>query len=726
MTIKYLDSKRISALTSDVVNTPTWNDSLPTATGWTFASGSTAGAQNAYAKIESESIRCIDDSNGTGYAVMYDLGSALSNKWVIRFKLTTNITTARTSNQAGVAIGIFSLPVTTTGNTSQDSIAFLDYNDTSSKLYASYTNGQAPSATPNTQIFSTTQSHANGSYWWCEMSRDEGTTTFKIFSDSTYSTLLETETRTTSTTDVSGLRYFGAKGFSFTDATSKVDCSVSGIEVYDTVTSLTNKPTNVQDNSILVEKDTANRYWFDDAFDLSELKAYYKFEEATGNIINQAGVIGSTDSLGTDADLIVSGATHGATGIIGDALDFDGVNDYTNAGTSLTQWQFMYASGCKYTLTMWYKPSVTFDSGGFSNMYANFGSANSEGMYVALDGTASTAGKSKLYITSESNGTRYIDTSIDNFGDDDTNWHLLSVTFDGTASGHSGGSNYRFSHDGGSFTGISTSSQPVGTNNANTPLYFGNDQFVRPFDGIIDETSIWNRILTDAEITTIYNSGTGKTLDTAKSPVWTMEPTYETDFSTSKGWGMSGDKVRVDTTAGKCKFTLLASNGTDRIYQPLSRTLSDKFICEWDFLQTAISASHHYYMVSLTAGTGDPQTSTQNGIMARYTTNTANNRDISAGVKVGAGAFTTKVADDNKADYNNKIYFTMIRNVDNLRLIAYSDSTRTTVISDKNADFTETVTGLNTLILGAGSASSGGTLSAEIDNFKIYDGIISI
>ena len=263
MTIKYLDSKRISALTSDVVNTPTWNDSLPTATGWTFASGSTAGAQNAYAKIESESIRCIDDSNGTGYAVMYDLGSVLSNKWVIRFKLTTNITTARTSNQAGVAIGIFSLPVTTTGNTSQDSIAFLDYNDTSSKLYASYTNGQAPSATPNTQIFSTTQSHANGSYWWCEMSRDEGTTTFKIFSDSTYSTLLETETRTTSTTDVSGLRYFGAKGFSFTDATSKVDCSVSGIEVYDTVTSLTNKPTNVQDNSILVEKDTGRRYWFD-------------------------------------------------------------------------------------------------------------------------------------------------------------------------------------------------------------------------------------------------------------------------------------------------------------------------------------------------------------------------------------------------------------------------------------------------------------------------------
>ena len=41
---------------------------------------------------------------------------------------------------------------------------------------------EAPSATPNTQVFSETQSHANGSYWWCEMSRDEGTTTFKIFS----------------------------------------------------------------------------------------------------------------------------------------------------------------------------------------------------------------------------------------------------------------------------------------------------------------------------------------------------------------------------------------------------------------------------------------------------------------------------------------------------------------------------------------------------------------
>jgi len=206
--------------------------------GWTFASGTTAGSANDYAKIDGDSIRCIDDSNGTGYSVIYDLGSALSNKWVARFKLTTNETVSRSSNQAGVAIGLFASSVSTPASSSQDSIAFLDYNDTSSKFYASYTNGQAPSATPNTQVFSETVGHANGSYWWCEMSRDEGTTTFKIFSDSDYSTLIETETRSTSTSDVTGLRYIGAKGFAFSDSTSKVDVSVSSIEVYDGVTSV--------------------------------------------------------------------------------------------------------------------------------------------------------------------------------------------------------------------------------------------------------------------------------------------------------------------------------------------------------------------------------------------------------------------------------------------------------------------------------------------------------
>ena len=399
------------------------------------------------------------------------------------------------------------------------------------------------------------------------------------------------------------------------------------------------RPINIQDNSILVEKDIGNRYWRTPAVS-------YTDEDITW------------DST-TAVNVSISGNTATATG----------TSAWDKIIRSTQTWTPSDEPTLEFTIAI---------GGGVFNQMNGFGKGTLGSSYQTLDYALYTEATLAVY---ESGVSKFTDSSVTPSSSD-----TFKVTMDSNGL-------VKYWRNGSVFyTSLQTAS---GTYYAQfTPRTLG-------------------------ESTTMtYSSTTPAT--------WTMEPTYETDFSTSKGWGMSGDKVRVDTTAGKCKFTLLASNGTDRIYQPLSRTLSDKFICEWDFLQTAISASHHYYMVSLTAGTGDPQTSTQNGIMARYTTNTANNRDISAGVKVGAGSYTNKVADDNKADYNNKIYFTMIRNVDNLRLIAYSDSTRTTVISDKNADFTETVTGLNTLILGAGSASSGGTLSAEIDNFKIYDGVISI
>ena len=68
----------------------------------------------------------------------------------------------------------------------------------------------------------------------------------------------------------------GGGGSGASDATGQFGLGTSSDET----------PTNVQDNSILVEKDTGRRYWFDDAFDLTKLLGYYKFEEASGNFTN--------------------------------------------------------------------------------------------------------------------------------------------------------------------------------------------------------------------------------------------------------------------------------------------------------------------------------------------------------------------------------------------------------------------------------------------------------
>lgn len=272
--------------------------------------------------------------------------------------------------------------------------------------------------------------------------------------------------------------------------------------------------TSIETGSIYIDTDTASRYWFNGttwyrAVDDTGLKAYWKFNASSSPVPNDSQ---SADSLGTAADIAVTGATHGATGQIGDALSYDGLNDYGTAGTSLSQYQFMYSADAQYTLCMWFKLLSKIDSQGISSLFGNFGTANANGVVLQLsDGT--TTDKVKLFILGESTNTRYIDSSIDDFMDDDTNWHFLCVRFDGTAAGHAAGNNYEVSIDNGAFQTLSTSSAPSGTANSDESFKFG----VYPATGIgrylgflQDETSLWSRKLTDDEVSELYNGGSGR------------------------------------------------------------------------------------------------------------------------------------------------------------------------------------------------------------------------
>ena len=118
----------------------------------------------------------------------------------------------------------------------------------------------------------------------------------------------------------------------------------------------------------------------------------------------------------------------------------------------------------------------------------------------------------------------------------DTDWHMLMVQYNdatGTVS---------VSIDNGT---VATSTGHNLTNTSNQANYFimGADGATNEsWEGRLDETSIWNRVLTSAEITTIYNSGTGKTLDTAKGAgTWTYE-------NTSLVPTVSGLKLHLDAS----------------------------------------------------------------------------------------------------------------------------------------------------------------------------------
>ena len=58
-----------------------------------------------------------------------------------------------------------------------------------------------------------------------------------------------------------GLRYIKFSNNATQDEGGVQQGTIDDVEFYNGVSSLTNKPTNVQDNSILVEKDTGRRYW---------------------------------------------------------------------------------------------------------------------------------------------------------------------------------------------------------------------------------------------------------------------------------------------------------------------------------------------------------------------------------------------------------------------------------------------------------------------------------
>ena len=291
-------------------------------------------------------------------------------------------------------------------------------------------------------------------------------------------------------------------------------------------TSPATKPTNVQNNSVLVEKDTGKRYWFDDAFDLSELKSYWKFNEASGDIVNQATSVGSTDSLGTSADLQTSGVSYDETGIIDKSILYNGSSNTSIAGSSVSQFNFIRNTTATATIVFWYKQTALDGDNAFLTQVCN-GAGGQVGMQI--EKRNSSTNKRQLTINNY-NGSNSVNTiTSDTFFPADLNWHMLSIRFNYSASTMT----CKIDDETPEVLSITQTWTDTNSCSAMKIGYWATSEF---YGGNLDEFSIWNRILTDAEITTIYNSGTGKTLDTAKGATWTRQP----PSFTASFWGAGG------------------------------------------------------------------------------------------------------------------------------------------------------------------------------------------
>ena len=246
-----------------------------------------------------------------------------------------------------------------------------------------------------------------------------------------------------------------------------------------------------------------NPYRFGSGFDLTDLKAYYKFDNnpATGNLINQAAAVGSSDSNG--ADLSNSNVTS-ATGLIGLGYDYDLSNGQSaDTGGAGTDWEFMYnTSSGLFSFVGWLKPNTTGRSTSRA-FWDNADIANQRGCGL---GEYMTANKDRVYFYLSKSGN--VDDeffySADGSYPDTTAWRMVFCSYNASAN------EVQLSVNDGSKTVITSTISGI-SGASYDPMHFGSGRSppIYEIDSVVSLWSFWNRILTDEEVTTLYNSGSG-------------------------------------------------------------------------------------------------------------------------------------------------------------------------------------------------------------------------
>ena len=667
MTVKYLDSKRISGLSSDIVDTATYETDFSSNTGWTTSNSSKVDIDTSANELQ------IKENGGSLAQMYYDLGASVSaTKWVIRCRILVN-------GSANTDEVLFKFELNDTANassnTNSDALGFYVYtdrNNTWSRIYQvckdNTTSVQGLSATPAYY-----GNISNSTYYYITLTRSSATDfEVKIRTGSHSGTVLGTLTQSSIPSGLTGLRYLTAQNYLQGQGQTM---DISNLEFYNGVSSLSSKPTNVQDNSILVEKDTGKRYWrsgevsgsdtnttqttyndisgignFDggwglrinaghalvgqeirsikvrmrstgtvnttnmtarlygstkatlratstaisssglpssftdytfvfpsgsrgvvqagdhllivaDAlvasgswncqikssagtnthfttwqqqtnafteqtsrelwydpivsgtftpatwignFDLSDLKAYYKFDESSGNIINQATSVGSSDSLGSNADMTISGATYSQTGKIGNALSFDGSNDYGTLGSSLSQWNLFHGTG-DWSINFW----VNYDEFvAESRFFSNMDSTETRGINLGVGWSGNPDGQIGLSI--KSNGGFMTNNGGINFPSDISGtgtWVMITLVADYSDTTNT----YTVYLNGVAGSSVARAvAGSTGDSEYSLKLASRGNYADRFFDGLFDEMTIWSRVLTADEITSLYNANIGK------------------------------------------------------------------------------------------------------------------------------------------------------------------------------------------------------------------------
>ena len=303
------------------------------------------------------------------------------------------------------------------------------------------------------------------------------------------------------------------------------------------------KPTNVQSGSRYEEVDTRKIFRYaQDSVSGTDLKAYYKLgtnytssPQTEANVASTVSGSSSSD-LGSNANISIynqpTQVTSGTPTNLGNANLFDGAQttsgDYGKAGTdgNKSQWDFLHNTTSKFTFNVWLKfPDSKPENNRFlwsdakaSDSIPSFQvRSNGDPAYFRVIIANSTGNQSVL----DTDGSPQLPIPTDDA------WHMYTFTWDISlgsdnftyrVDGATSGSNYK--------TDSKSGNSAVNTSANTSPLFMG-DEYSTSYGRLNSSTcelAIWNRVLTDAEITTLYQDGAGLQLDTGLD-VWKAKGT---------------------------------------------------------------------------------------------------------------------------------------------------------------------------------------------------------
>ena len=245
-------------------------------------------------------------------------------------------------------------------------------------------------------------------------------------------------------------------------------------------------------NPFLSASNTAN-------ISLDELKAYYTFGDS-GDQLNHASAVGSTDAIASSTIELFGNTTSGASGHVSgvDSIDFPNYDVHGNYATSsnpASDYDFMVTddSNTIWTACFWMR-----NTGFTAPIYqtADIWGFNGNGASNDIQFRYKNNDRFTLWFA----GNEYTGFTLTMT---DNDWHFYMVSWDepnGTI---------RFSID-----NVMETSTGITTSNTSSPpdaLRFG-DVSGNEFEGQIQLFILYNRILTTDEITALWNGGAGAVL----------------------------------------------------------------------------------------------------------------------------------------------------------------------------------------------------------------------